>query len=263
MDINRKKRLLTILCTVILLFTASTAWSLTVPAWTGPVNDQANILSVSEKQTLTAYLTDVNDQTGVQAAVLIVRSLDGEALESYSMRVAEAWKLGQKGKDNGALLLVAMNEHKIRIETGYGLEGKLTDVKAGLIIRNVITPYFKSGKYGEGIEAGIQNIIGVATDNADITAESVANPQKKKDNSDAIAAILFFIIFFGIITSGIGQSTGHLGWLPWLWLFGSATRGTHTYTGHDDFHSNFGGFGGGGFSGGGGGFGGGGASGSW
>jgi uncharacterized protein len=241
--------------------TTARAWSLEVPTWNGPVNDEAGIISTNQERELTSYLQGVNDQTGVQMAVLTVRSLEGESLESYSMQVAEAWKLGQKGKDNGALLIVALNEHKIRIEVGYGLEDKLTDIKCGLITRTVITPYFKNGRYGDGIRAGINNMVGIATDNQQIVSESVLQPKEERDNSDAIVSILFLIIFFGIITSGIGRRSGLFGWLPWFWLFNGSSHSHHIYTGHDDHNSGFGGFGGGGFSGSGGGFGGGGFSG--
>ncbi len=267
MELNKRKT-----ASIISFFVAVSLFALEVPSWHNqPVIDKANILSERQEQELDSYLQTVNDQTGVQMAILTINSLGGESLESYSMKVAETWKLGQKGKDNGALLVIAMKEHKVRIEVGYGLEGTLTDIKSGLIIRNVITPQFKKGNYAKGISEGIKNMVGVATNNTDIISENVSHPKKRRDNSDAFASFLFFIIFFGILTSGIGRRTGLLSWLPWVWLFGGHHH-NRFYTGHHDHHSDIfggggfgdgGGFSGGGFSGGGGSFGGGGASGGW
>lgn len=139
---------------VLVLFLLSCAVllsALSVPSMNGPVNDKAGILRSSEETELAAFLNSVNNQTSVQIAVLTIPSLEGESLEDYSIRVVDSWKLGQKDTDNGVLLLVALEDRKIRIEVGYGLEGKLTDAKSGLIIRNIIAPSFQSGRYGQGI----------------------------------------------------------------------------------------------------------------
>jgi len=128
----------------------------------GPVNDLAGVMSAAERSAVTDYLTAVDGQTGVQVAVLTVDSLEGDSLEDFSMRVAEKWKLGQKGADNGVLLLVAVRDRSIRIEVGYGLEGYITDVKAGRILDG-IRDDFKSYKYGRGIEKAVSQII-IATD---------------------------------------------------------------------------------------------------
>jgi len=240
-----------------------------VPSLNGPVNDTASIMSAEEKQQLTSYLLGLDEQTGVQMAVLTIPSLNGEAIEDYSMRAADAWKLGQKGKDNGALLVVSMAEHKIRIEVGYGLEEKLTDAKCGLIIRRVISPHFKDGEYGKGIIEGVQNMAGIATDNAQIVSKAMTEPEPEESSGLPLAAIIFLVIYFFLFTGILGSRIPLLGWLPWVALFHHSThsRGSdfyYTSNHHDSFGGGFGGgSSGGGFSGGGGGFGGGGASGSW
>src|SRR5574344_2192493 len=148
----------------ILISISSFLFSLEVPNLIGHINDYANIMTSYDKQESEKYLSSLEDTTGIQIAVLTIDSLQGEDLETYSNKVAETWLLGQKDKDNGALLLIAKNERKIRIETGYGLEEKLTDMKSGLIIRNVILPDFRNGNYSEGIVRGIKNMGGIVSD---------------------------------------------------------------------------------------------------
>jgi uncharacterized protein len=168
----------------------------------------------------------------------------------------EQWKLGQQGEDNGALLLVSLGDRAVRIETGYGLEGTLTDAKSGLIIRNVIAPRFREGKYGAGILEAVRNMAGIATDNREIISESVKNPQKEKSGGN-LAGLLFFIVFYLIMRAGFHRRGGLFTGL----LLGSMLGGRRGGSGFSS--GGFGGFSGGGFSGGGGGFGGGGASGGW
>ncbi len=131
-----------------------------VPFLSGRIVDEAGMIPQDEVQRLEEKLAKLEQATGDQVAVLTVQSLDGEPLEDYSMKVAQTWKLGQKGKDNGVLLLIAKSDRKLRIEVGYGLEPQLTDAQAGRIIRNVITPRFKAGDFGGGIEAGVDSIAG-------------------------------------------------------------------------------------------------------
>ena len=109
-------------------------FALDVPSLQGRVNDYANVISKNDEQQINEYLTNVENQTGIQIAVLTIPSLKGEDIAAYGVKVAEKWKLGQKGEDNGALLLVAMEERELRIEVGYGLEGLLTDAKCGIIL---------------------------------------------------------------------------------------------------------------------------------
>ena len=243
-------------------------FSLEVPAWTGPVNDLAQVMTDQQRQELTDYLTNLNNQTGIQMAVLTVPSLEGDSIEDFSFRTASAWKLGQKKEDNGALLVVSEGDRELRIEVGYGLEGVLTDAKSGLIIRNIITPHFRNGDYGTGIVEGIKNMVGVATEDAQLISAEMTE-EEGLDGQSLVVAIIFFSLYFAILTFAItksvksrrngSSSTGTVR-MPTS-TFGSSTS---SFGSSFSSRSSFsGGFGGGGFSGGGGSFGGGGASGKW
>lgn len=242
----------------ILFFTVQSVFAAAVPALKGRVNDYANIINSATESKLEAYLQQLDEQQGVQIAVLTVPSLDGDDIASFSMRVAESWKIGDGRTDKGAILVVAFEERALRIETGYGLEGKLTDAKCGLIIRNVIIPQFKNGDYSEGIFLGVQNMGGIATDNAQLVARSVQNEDSGGDIADVLFMILWLVLFIVIIGSKGGI---------WKWLFISNMASGRRYGGFSSGPgrgSSFGGgFGGGSFRGGGGHFGGGGASGHW
>jgi uncharacterized protein len=132
-----------------------------VPPLSGRVVDQTGTLSSGDIAALTQTLKDLETRKGSQVAVLIVPTTQPETIEQYSIRVAEAWKIGRKKIDDGALLVVAKNDRKLRIEVGYGLEGALNDATASRIIEEVITPKFRSGDFAGGISAGIDRIVGV------------------------------------------------------------------------------------------------------
>jgi uncharacterized protein len=132
-----------------------------VPPLSGRVVDQTGTLSGGDIAALTQELKDLEARKGSQVAVLIVPTTQPETIEQYSIRVAEAWKIGRKKIDDGALLVVAKNDRKLRIEVGYGLEGALNDATASRIIEEVITPKFRSGDFAGGISAGIDRIVGV------------------------------------------------------------------------------------------------------
>lgn len=243
-------------------------FSLEVPAWTGPVNDLAQVMTDQQRQELTDYLTNLNNQTGIQMAVLTVPSLEGDSIEDFSFRTASAWKLGQEKEDNGALLVVSEGDRELRIEVGYGLEGVLTDAKSGLIIRNIITPQCRNGDYGTGIVEGIKTMVGVATEDAQLISAEMTE-EEGLDGQSLVVAIIFFSLYFAILTFAItksvksrrngSSSTGTVR-MPTS-TFGSSTS---SFGSSFSSRSSFsGGFGGGGFSGGGGSFGGGGASGKW
>jgi uncharacterized protein len=129
--------------------------SLQIPPLTARVTDLAGVLSAEEMASLESKLRDLESTDSTQVGVLIIPSLEGQALEDYSIRVAEAWKLGQKGRDNGAILLVAMKDRKVRIEVGYGLETTLTDARSFQITQNEILPHFRQGDFYGGIDAGV------------------------------------------------------------------------------------------------------------
>lgn len=247
----------------------SAAWALQVPAWNGPVADLGGVIGAQTEAELVQYLSAVNEQTGVQVAVLTVPSLGGVSIEEYSIEVAEKWKLGQAGKDNGALLVVSVEDRELRIEVGYGLEGELTDAKSGLIIRNVIVPYFRQGDYAKGIIEGTRNIVGIATGNAEIVSTSVRQNtgSGSQDSGGSAAGFVFFVLFIIVMSGGLGRRRGRSGGWFWPFLLGSmlssSGRGHSSWSGRSGGKSGFSGGSFGGFSGGGGHFGGGGASGGW
>ena len=142
-----------------LLLLPGFAWSLDVPPLTGRVVDLAHVLPAETAASLTSDLAAHETRTGNQVAVLTLPSLEGEPLEPYAHRVATTWKLGQKGTDNGALLLVALKERKVRIEVGYGLEAWITDGFSGETSREVMVPEFRNGRYGPGLVAGTARIV--------------------------------------------------------------------------------------------------------
>jgi len=231
--------------------------ALSVPELKGRVNDNASIINQHTEKQLNTYLDSLENTTGIQIAVLTIPSLEGEDISSYSMKVCEKWQLGQKGKDNGALLLVAYEDREVRIETGYGLEDKLTDAKCGLIIRNVIIPEFKNGQYSDGILKGIQNMGGIASDNTELVARNVLEEEEEDDFVSGILFLIFWLIFFVIVISSKG---GIFKWIILSNMMGGS-RGGHYHSSGFGSSSSFGGSSG--FHGGGGHFGGGGASGHW
>jgi uncharacterized protein len=139
----------------------SLALALDVPPLRGRINDYAGLIPTDRARALEEQLARFEQETGHQIAVLTIPSLKGDSLEDFSIRVAENWKIGKKGFDNGAILLVARDDRRLRIEVGYGLEGVLPDAIASRIIREVITPRFRSGDYAGGIEAGVEAILKV------------------------------------------------------------------------------------------------------
>jgi uncharacterized protein len=285
---------------LVLLFIAQVAWSLDIPPLAGRVVDQAHVI-------LPAHLSDLNDaltahesKTSNQVAVLTLPSLAGEPLEEFSHRVASAWGLGQKGTDNGVLLLVAIQDRKIRIEVGYGLEGTLTDAKTSQIIRHEMVPRFRHGEYSEGIVAGVHAILTTIEGTYTKPASSAPNSSehvglweifglavvlgtlvglflgsRRRLNGSVIGMLLSFVVAFptalwlgllaGAASSILISLFNNIG--------GPSTRDPFRYDsrfggpGHSWPMGGLGGFGGGGFDGGfgggGGSFGGGGASGRW
>lgn len=268
------------------------AYPLDVPLLRGHVNDYAGLLTPAVAKRLEQTLAGFETSDSTQIVVLTIPSLEGENLEAYSIKVAEAWRIGQKGLDNGAILLVTKQEHKIRIEAGRGLEGKLTDLVSGRIIRGEIAPRFKESDFDGGIEAGTAAIMKV------VRGEYHAQPrdlhQGKKGAPPIVTLLIFLLVacvFLGAISRVLGGLAGAIG-LPVIallafpglalvmlavlgaagfvvglvlaFLFGGGGRGMGGGFGGPFIGGGFGGgSSGGGFSGGGGDFGGGGASGDW
>ena len=225
------------------------AQEMEIPRLTRYATDLSATLSAEELATLETKLQEFDRSTSTQLVLLIVPSLGGSSVEDASLRVAEANRIGRKGRDNGVLLFVAMQERRVRIEVGYGLEGALPDALSGQIIRREIGPRFREGNHYAGIAAGLDAIMR-ATRN-EYTAAPADRPAKRGGTKwlGLILVVLFLVFRFA------GRRRGK-GWPGGFWWGGGFPTG-----------GSFGGSGGGGsfggFSGGGGSFGGGGASGSW
>jgi uncharacterized protein len=279
-----------------LFFLPYSLQALDVPPLRGYVNDYAGMISSPAKERLEEELKGFEQTDSTQIVILTVPSLGGDPLETFSIKVGEAWKIGQKGKDNGLIIVVAQQERKIRIEVGRGLEGKVTDLLAGRIVDLVINPRFKRGDFDGGFQAGISALVD-ATRGEFKADEGRRSSQKKGVPSFFTFLIAGFValLFMGSLSRIWGGIAGAVG-LPALIYFGLfpigmialiltalaglgiglflpslfSSSGIGRAVGHwPGFFSSPGGSGwgggdsGGGFSGGGGDFGGGGASGDW
>ncbi|OQX29886.1 MAG: hypothetical protein B0D92_01260 [Spirochaeta sp. LUC14_002_19_P3] len=253
---------------IFFMLTFSTALSaLKVPQLTGHVNDYANLLSASASSQAESYLSAI-DRSGIaQIALLSIPSLEGESLGAFSIQVTDEWALGQGEKANGVLLLVSLEDKKIRIEVGYDLEGILTDAISGYIIRTAIVPQFKSGNYEAGILSGIEAIGKLVTGEAEISPQQVEQSSARSGGGFSPIFLIFFLLIFLLTRMGSYRSYRRRGISPGTALFmgmlmGAGSRGGYRSGGFGSSGGSFGGGFSGGFSGGGG-FGGGGASGGW
>jgi len=280
-----------ILLLAILLLMPLPLLALDVPQLSGRVNDYAGMLSPEAASRLEQKLAAFERDQTTQIVVLTVPSLQGDDIDQFTIRVADQWKIGQKGTDNGVLLVLAQAERKVRIEVGLGLQGVLPDITAGRIIRDVMRPHLKTGNFDQGIAAGVDGIM------AATKGEFKASPaeRKSKPRHGGSSTLLTFLIFTGVAAVALGSISRYLGGLAGAvglplaagmaftglglgillllgvvglvagFLLSSMARSGH---GGGGFYGG-GGFGGGGFggdsgfSGGGGGFDGGGASGDW
>jgi len=275
---------------ILLLLISVPLWAaddlVAIPTLSARVTDLTDTLNASQRSTLERELASFENRKGSQIAVLIVPTTAPETIEQYGIRVAEQWRLGRKGVDDGALLLIAKDDRRLRIEVGYGLEGALTDATSKRIISEVIRPNFKRGDYYGGISAGVEQIIAVV--DGEPLPERQTQAGVSADKGGALFGIIVLAIVAGMILRGMfGRFFGAvlaavavgfvalflIGFVVaviaalvtfMLTLVGGLRPGYYGggYYGGSDRYGG-GGFGGGGFSGGGGGFGGGGASGDW
>src|SRR3954467_11945743 len=180
-----------------------------VPPLTGRVVDQTGTLSGGDIASLTQSLKDLETRKGSQVAVLIVPTTEPETIEQYSIRVAEAWKIGRKKIDDGAILVVAKNDHHLRIEVGYGLEGALNDVTSRRIIDEIITPRFRGGDFAGGISAGVDRIIRVIDGEA-LPAPAARQTPGASSDFDVFNPFLLFAIFIigAILRTSLGRLLG-------------------------------------------------------
>src|SRR5690606_13226100 len=267
-----------------------------LPSLNEPVIDQANLLSPAEKQAISQRILNLHNAGKGQIGVVIVPTTGQEDIFDYSMRVADAWQLGSAKRDNGLLMTIAINDRRIQILSGYGLEGVLPDIVAGRIINDKITQYFKQAQYAQGIDSGLAEIERSLNLDPEIAAQAADELKERQEQayqaqkaSKATFSSVLFIIVAGVVGSMIfgrklsaataavaGTAAGLVNGMGliaslmigagvfFLLVTSLAQLILHAFmAGGGRGGSGRGGFGGGGFGGGGGGFGGGGASGSW
>ena len=179
-----------------------------LPNLNAPVIDQAHILSDTEKQALSQKILEIHKNAKAQIGVIVVPTTGQEDIFDYSMRIADAWKLGSVKNDNGILITVAINDRRIQILTGYGLEGVLPDIVLSRIIREYISPDFKEGRFAEGLSAGIDQIDYILNMDPDVAKNAAKELQERQDKAlleqegrERILSVVFVILLIGIITS--------------------------------------------------------------
>jgi uncharacterized protein len=270
---------------------ASAHAALTFPKFTGLVTDAANIIPADQKAALEQKLEALQQQTKRQLVVATIPDLQGDDIADYGYQLGRAWGVGLKGSDQGAILIVAPKEHKVRVEVGYGLEPVLTDAFSSVVIQQAIVPRFKAGDMVGGISAGVDALAQQLSLPDDEAKAKLAAAAKQYDQSHArhgggnipFGAIIWIVIVGVVIVSHIGRRAARgryygggsgSNWPIWLWAAsemldnnrhgGGPWGGGSSWGGGGDSGGGGGGWTGGGFTGGGGGsFGGGGASGSW
>jgi uncharacterized protein len=250
---------------VVCLF-GTAALALNFPALTGRVVDDANVLDQATRDALTQKLADLETKTTDQLVVVTLKSLQGTSIEDFGYQLGRYWGIGQKGKNNGVLLIVAPNERKVRIEVGYGLEGTLTDALSNVIINGAIVPRFRANDIAGGITRGTNDIVQVLSGDAELlkslTAARNAPRHVSSDDGNALISFLVWLAVLGFIWFATTRRRGRGGrggrGVPWIVPIPIGSSGWRSGS-----SGGFGGGFGGGFSGGGGSFGGGGSSGSW
>ena len=247
---------------------AATAAQPKFPALTGRIVDEASLLSADDKRALEQDLKALEEKSTDQLVVYTTRSLQGYPIEDFGYRLGRHWQIGQQGKNNGAILIVAPNDRKVRIEVGRGLEPQLTDLMTKLIVENAILPAFRRNDFAGGIKAGVRDIRDVLLGDAEEVKQRAKAANKRSPGGDSfmpVAILVILILFAFTVIVMQSMQTAH----PGRRLSRDRRRGT----GPDPWGGSAGGWsgggwsggdsGGGGFSGGGGDFGGGGSSGSW
>jgi uncharacterized protein len=231
------------------------------PPPTAYFNDYAGLVSAADASRLDAKLRQFADETSTQVVVTVFKSLPSPSLEDFTVRAAESWRVGRKDWDNGAVLFVFVDDRKMRIETGYGLEGALPDQLAGRILDNEVRPRFRAGDFAGGLEAGIDGILAA-------TRGEYEAPPRKREGVPLVAIliiVLFVVLFLWLASQGsrnayVGRTYNQRGWRRDRGYWGGGSTWGGGGSGGGGWSA---GGGGGGFSGGGGSFGGGGASSSW
>jgi uncharacterized protein len=237
------------------------------PALTARVVDQAQILDAAARTRIDSKLEQLESKTSTQLVVATLRTLQGYDIADYGYQLGRHWGIGQKGKNNGAILLVAPSERKVRIEVGYGLEGTVTDAVSRLIIENAILPRFRAGDFPGGIERGVDDLVLLLSGNAEDFKRRAAEQQDRPSGTTGVASFAFVILLIAIwFIVFVRRSQGSVyarRQLPPFWIPTGGSRYRGGWPGGGGWSSGGSGGSSGGFSGGGGSFGGGGASGSW
>jgi uncharacterized protein len=198
------------------IFTVAPAQKSIPALWGTHIHDEAHVLSQPTVDSLESQLIAFEDSTSNQIAVLIISSLEGDVLEDYALRVAEEWKLGQKGKDNGVLFLIVVDDHKMRIESGYGLEGVLTDAISSRIIRNEVAPAFRQNQFDEGVTKGVNAIM--QTISGEYTADDGEDGMPELDLKARVLVGVFIFVILGIFTLLGLFLPGCSGWFLYAFL---------------------------------------------
>lgn len=253
----RKASWLSLASIMPLLLLVVAAAALNFPPLSGRIVDQANIISQQTREALEPKLAELEAKSGIQLVVATVNSLEGQEIEPYANQLFRFWKLGEKDRNNGVLLLVAPHERRVRIEVGYGLEGTLTDALSAVIISNAMTPRFKAGDFSGGIARGVEDIITVLTTDA---SEWRNRPSLRLDHPQGARPVDWVVLvgFIGFMLLLVFSRTFRTIFFASLLSRGGGSYGRGGFGGGGGF-----GRGRGGFSGGGGSSGGGGASGRW
>lgn len=242
---------------VFLSYSSANAQEVKIPTrGQGYVSDFANLLKPNDKLTITKFAGGLEKKTTAQVAVVTIQSTQPETIQGFSVRLFDQWKIGQQGKDNGTLILIAVKDRKAWITTGYGLEGAIPDVIANKIVQTKMIPYFKSGQYSQGITEGSIAVISLIAKEYDveITGQEAQVYQAVRQKSSPLQ-ILFSILMFIFI---IGSRSGFLGYFLMGSMLGGHRRGGYWHGAgmggaRGGFSGGFGGFGGGMTGGGGGG----------
>ncbi|HYG62516.1 MAG TPA: TPM domain-containing protein, partial [Thermoanaerobaculia bacterium] len=202
-----------------LLLLPALAAALDVPYLTGRVNDYANMLSPEQKQRIEQKLAGFEQRGGgAQVVVLTVPSLEGDAIEAFSVRAAQTWKLGREEKDNGVLLVIAQQDRKMRVEVGYGLEPVLTDLESGIVLDEVIRPRFQAGDFGGGIEAGVDAILQALAGELTPQRPATRLPTGGFTGGESAIMLLIFGLVVGVFSLVAIASPGCQGWFLYLFL---------------------------------------------
>jgi uncharacterized protein len=213
-----RRRALSLLVAALLAATPLAA--LDVPYLSSHVNDTAAMIPAGVRDHIEGQLAAFEKATGAQVAVLTVPTLDGDPIEDYSIKVAQTWKLGRKGVDDGVLFLVARDDRRMRIEVGYGLEAKLTDAQCGRILDDVVRPAFRNGDFGGGIEAGVNAITGTIEGKDVIPSPS---PFRSRGTAEVplagrLLGTLIFVIVIGVFSAVALFGKGCMSWFLYLFL---------------------------------------------